>query len=225
MIVDWANITIIALQDTWQAIVLYLPKLFGAIVVFVIGWLIGSFVGKLIAEILKKITFNKLFDKLGWEEAWQKAELKVDPAEFVGAIFKWIIIIVFLSSAVGDVLGLKQFEIFLEEIITWLPNLLVAIAIFVVAIIITDIFEKLIKASVKRMDIGYVGFIGTIVKWSIYIFAFLAIIEQLIGSKVIINTLVSGFVGMIALAFGLAFGLGGKDAAAKFIEDLKKKIS
>ena len=70
MIVDWANITIVALQDTWQAIVLYLPKLFGAIVVFVIGWLIGSFVGKLIAEILKKITFNKLFENYNYGETY-----------------------------------------------------------------------------------------------------------------------------------------------------------
>ena len=224
MIVDWANITIDALKNSWQAIVSYLPKLFGAIVVFVIGWLFATFLGRLIAEILKKLNLNKLFDRLGWKEAWEKAELKVDPAEFVGAIFKWIIIIIFLSSAVVDVLGLKQFETFLTEIVLWLPNLLVAIAIFVVAIVIADILEKLIKASVKKMEIGYVGFIGTLVRWAIYIFAFLAIIEQLIGSEVI-NTLMSGFVAMVALAFGLAFGLGGKDAAAKLIEDLKKKIS
>lgn len=225
MIIDWANVTLDALLSTWQAIVLYLPKLFGATIVFVVGWLVGNFIGKIIAEILKKATFNKLFNRMGWKEALEKAELKVDPAEFVGAIFKWIIIIVFLSSAVGDILGLTQFEVFLNKIVGWLPNLVVAVAIFVVAVIITDILEKIIKASVKRMEIGYVGFIGTIVKWSIYIFAFLAILEQLIGSKVIIDTLVSGFVAMIAIAFGLSFGLGGKDAAAKLIEDFRKKIS
>ena len=208
----------------WDGFFLFLPKLIGALFVFIIGWLFASFIGRLIAEILKKLKFNKLFDKSGWKEAFDKAEFKVNPAEFLGSVFKWILVIVFLLASV-DILGFKQFAIFLASIITWLPNLMVAILIFVVAVILTDILEKLIKASVKKMGIGYVGLIGTAAKWSIYIFALLAILDQLGVATTIVDALVTGFVGMIALAFGLAFGLGGRDAAAGLIEDFKRKIS
>lgn len=208
----------------WDGFFLFLPKLIGALFIFIIGWFFASFIGRLISEVLKKLQFNKLFDKSGWKEAFEKAEFKVNPAEFLGGVFKWILVIVFLLASV-DILGFKQFAVFLTEIITWLPNLMVAILIFVVAVILTDILEKLIKASVKKMGIGYVGLIGTAVRWSIYIFAFLAILDQLGVATTIVDALVTGFVGMLAIAFGLAFGLGGKDAASKLIEDFKRKIS
>ncbi|UZE92901.1 MAG: hypothetical protein IB617_01950 [Candidatus Nealsonbacteria bacterium] len=221
---DWSVITFNALQDTWQGFLLFLPRLIGAIIVFIFGWFLATFLGRFVAEILKKLTFNKFFERKGWREALEKAELKVNPAEFVGGIFKWILVIVFLLASV-DILGFKEFAVILSSIVAWLPNLIVAILIFVVAVILTDILEKIIKASVKKMGVGYVGFIGTAVRWAIYIFAFLAIVDQLGVARNIVNTFVMGFVGMISLAFGLAFGLGGKDAAAQLIEDLKRKIS
>jgi len=208
----------------WDSFFLFLPKLIGALFIFIIGWLFASFIGRLIAEILKKLQFNKLFEKSGWKEALNKAEFKVNPAEFLGSVFKWILVIVFLLASV-DILGFRQFAVFLTSIIAWLPNLMVAILIFVVAVILTDILEKLIKASVKKMGIGYVGLIGTAARWSIYIFALLAILDQLGVATTIVDALVTGFVGMIAIAFGLAFGLGGKDAASNLIEDFKRKIS
>lgn len=224
MIKDWSTITLEALQNTWQGFLLFLPRLLGSIIVFVIGWLVATGVGRLISEILKRLKFNQIFERTGWREALSKAELKVNPSEFVGGICKWILVIVFLLASV-EILGFVQFADFLSDVLGWLPNLIVAVAIFVVAIILTDILEKVIKAGAKKMELGYTGFLGTSVRWAIYVFAGLAILLQLGITPTIINTLVMGFVGMISLAFGLAFGLGGKDAAAKMIEELKRKLS
>jgi hypothetical protein len=224
MIQDWSTITIVALQNTWQSFLLFLPKLLGSIIIFVIGWFFASGVGRLIAEVLKRLKFNQIFERTGWRDALEKAELKVNPSEFVGGICKWILVIVFLLASV-EILGFIQFADFLTKVINWLPNLIVAIAIFVVAVILTDILEKVIKAGVKKIDIGYVGLLGTAVRFAIYTFAALAILSQLGVTPTIINTIVKGFVGMIALAFGLAFGLGGKDTASSLISDLRKKIS
>ncbi len=224
MIQDWTIITITALQDAWQSFLIFIPKLLGAIIIFVVGWFIAIGIGKLVAEVLVRLKFNQLFEKTGWKEALEKAELKVNPSEFIGAIFKWILVIVFLSAAV-DVLKLSQFAVLLNRLIGWLPNLIVAIAIFVVAIILADILEKLTRASVKKIGVKCVGFLGTISRWGIYIFAGLTILSQLGVAPAIINAIVFGFVGMISLALGLAFGLGGKDAAAKLIEEIKEKIT
>ncbi len=224
MVSDWGTITLQALQSTWQGFLNFIPTLIGAIIVFIIGWFIAIGVGKLIAEILARLKFNKLFEKTGWKGALEKAELKVNPSEFIGAICKWILVIVFLLASV-EILGFVQFADFLKSVIGWLPNLIVATAIFVVAIIISDILEKIVKAAVKKLEISYVEFLGAAVRWAIYIFAGLAILLQLGITPTIINTLVIGFVGMIALALGLSFGLGGKEAAAKLIENLREKIS
>ena len=224
MVLDWGTVTLQALQSAWQGFLNFIPVLLGAIIVFVIGWFIALGVGKLIAEILARLKFNKLFEKTGWKGALEKAELKVNPSEFIGAICKWILVIVFLLAAV-EILGFVQFANFLRSVIGWLPNLVVAIAIFVVAIILADILEKIVRAGVKKLELGYAEFLGAAVRWAIYIFAGLAILLQLGVTPTIINTLVIGFVGMIALALGLAFGLGGKEAAAKLIEKIGEKIS
>ncbi len=224
MLGDWSKITIEALQQTWQGFILFLPILILSLLVFIIGWFIATGLGRLIAEVLKRLKFNQIFEKTGWKDALEKADFKVNASEFIGGVVKWILVIVFLLASV-EILGFNQFASFLADIIAWLPNLVVAIAIFVVAIILTDILEKVFKAGVQKMDIGYTGFLGTAIRWAIYIFAGLAILLQLGVTPTIIDTLIKGFVGMVALALGLAFGLGGKETAAKILEDLRKKIS
>jgi len=224
MITDWGVVTLQALQGAWQGFLGFIPALIGAIIIFVIGWFISLGIGKLIAEILNRIKFNKLFEKTGWQGALEKAELKVNPSDFIGAICKWILVIVFLLASV-EILGFVQFASFLRSVISWLPNLIIASAIFVVAIILADILEKIVKAAVKKIEIKYTEFLGVAIRWAIYIFAGLAILLQLGVTPTIINTLVIGFVAMITLALGLSFGLGGKEAASKIIEEVREKIS
>jgi len=224
MINDWSNITLQALQNVWEGALLFLPKLAVGLIVFGIGWIIASAVGKITANILKKINFDSLFSKSGWKSALESAEIKVHPSEFMGAILKWILVIVFLQIFV-EILGLTSFAAFLTRVLEWLPNVIVAAAIFVVSIIVADILDKLIRASVKKLEIKYSNLLGAIVRGAIYTFAIMAILLQLEVAQAIISTLITGFVGMFALAFGLAFGLGGKDAAADAIRNLRDKIA
>jgi hypothetical protein len=224
MVQDWSFITISTLQNIWERFLAFIPVFLAAVIIFIIGWFIAIAIGRIIAQILLRLKFDNLFEKTGWKEALSKAELKVGPSEFVGAVFKWILVIVFLMIS-ADILGLTAFVVMLQKIIGWLPDLIISVIILVVAIIIADILEKIIKASVKKIEVKYVAALGAVVRWAIYIFAVFAVLLQLGVATTVINTLVMGFIFMISLAFGLAFGLGGKEAAAKFIEDFKGKIS
>ncbi len=223
MVLDWTDVTIQALQNLWQGFLGFIPVLVGAIIVFIIGWFISVGVGKLISEILKRIRFNHIFEKGGWKEALEKAEIKVDASGFIGAICKWVLMIVFLLAAV-EILGLVQFADFLVKVLAYLPNVIVAALIFVVAVIIADILEKVVRAVVEGARVDYGQIVGTIVKWSIWIFAILAILIQLKIAPTLLQTLFTGFVALIALAGGIAFGLGGKEVAAELLQDLKKKL-
>jgi len=220
---DWSSITIEALQNLWQGFIGFMPQLIGALIVFIVGWFIAVWIGKLIAEILKRLKFDSIFEKTKWEKALEGAEFKMKISDFFGALVKWVLVIVFLLATV-EILGLSQFAGFLKAIVSWLPNLVVASAIFVVAVVIADFIEKLVKAIVGKMNVGYAGFIGSIIKWAIWIFAILAILAQLGVAREIVQTLIQGLVALLVISSGLAFGLGGKDVAKDILEGFRGKI-
>jgi hypothetical protein len=224
MIQDWSLITMQALQGAWEEMLLFLPNLIAAIIIFILGWFVAIWIGKLIAQILNKLKFDSVFEKTGWREALSNADVKVNPSSFIGAICKWILVVVFLMI-VTDIMGWVAFAGLLAKIIAWMPNLLVAIIILVVAIIIADIVEKLVKVSTKKMGISSVNFLGSVVKGALYVFAGLAVLLQLGVTPEIVKVLIMGFVGTLTLALGLSFGLGGKDAAARIIDDVRRKVS
>ncbi len=223
LLIDWYDITAQALLDLWRVFINFIPALIGALVIFLIGWFISVGIGKIIAEVLRKLKFNQLFDKGGMKTALEKADIKVDASGFVGSIFKWVLVIVFLLAAV-EVLGFTQFAGFLTNVLGYLPNVIVAVLIFVVAVIIADILEKIVRAAVEGTKVGYGDVSGAIVKWSIWVFAILAILYQLNVAPGLIETLVGGVVYLVVIAGGLAFGLGGKDIATDILQGLRKKL-
>jgi len=223
MVQDWADITVQALQGLWQGFLSFIPVLLGAIIVFVIGWFFAVLIGKIITEILKKLKFNQIFEKGGWKTAMEKAEIKVDASGFVGAIVKWVLVIVVLQIAVG-ILGWTDFAVLLGKVIDYLPNVIVAALIFVVAVIVADILQKVVIAAAEGAKFTYTRFAGAIVKWAIWIFAILAILRQLVIAPELVETLFSAIVYGVVAIFVIAFGLGGKDVAAEMLQDLKGKL-
>ena len=220
---DWSSITTQALYNAWENLLLFLPNLLGAIIIFIIGWILAIWLGKLIAGILSKLKFNSIFEKTGWKDALANADIKVEPSGFVGAICKWILVFIFLMIAT-DIVGWTAFAGILASIIAWTPSLIVSIIILVVAIVIADVIEKIVKVSAKKMGVNFVNFLGTIVKGGIYVFAGLAVLSQLGVAPEIVKALIMGFVGTLTIALGLAFGLGGKDAAKDTIEGIRKRL-
>lgn len=223
MIINWIDITTIALVNFWQGFLGFLPSLIGAIIFFIFGYFIAVWVGRIIAKILRKLKINNVFEKGTWKEALEKADLKADIAGFLGIITQWILVVVTLKISV-EILGWFTFAMFLEDIVAYLPRIFVAALIFVVAAIIADIVEKIVKAGVEGIKTGYGRTIGVILKWSIWVFAALAILHQLGIAAVFMETIFFGIVAMLAIAFGLAFGFGGKDVAAEILQDLKREL-
>lgn len=223
ILTDWWTTTVDALENLWVGFIDFIPNLIGALIVFIIGWIIAVAIGKLVAEILKRIKFDRIFEKGGWKTALEKAGIKADVSSFIGAIFKWVLLIAFLIAAV-QILGLGQLKDFFVDVLNYLPNVIVAAFIFVVAVIIADILEKIVRAAVEGAKMGSGQIVGAIVKWSIWVFAILAILYQLGIGKVFMADLFRGIVAMIVLAVGLSFGLGGKDVASEILQDLRNKL-
>jgi mechanosensitive ion channel-like protein len=220
---DLSQATIGALIALWERILVFLPSLILAILVFIVGWFIAIGIGALIAQILTKLKFNNISEKGGWKNALDKAEITVNPSEFIGGIVKWILVITFLTWSV-EILGSDQFAKFLGSILLYLPNVIVAALIFVVTVVLVDIVEKIVKAAVEKSKVGYSQMASSIVKWAIWIFAILAILEQLGIARAFMQIIFSGLVVMLAISFGLAFGLGGKETASDILSNLRGKL-
>jgi small-conductance mechanosensitive channel len=221
--VNWREAAVEGLQNFWEGFINFIPSLIIALIVFLIGWFISSAIGRVIGEVLKRLKFDKFFEARGWQEAMDRAEIKTTVSEFIGGLCKWILIIVFLAISV-EILGLPQFSAFLQKVIAWLPNLLIAVLMFVATVVIANFAEKMVKAGVGKAKVGYSDLAGSIVRWSIWVFGLFAILLQLGIAESLILVLFQGFVALVAIAGGLAFGFGGKDLAAEILSSLREKI-
>lgn len=221
---DFADVLIESLNGVWSGVIGFLPKFIVAVIVFIVGWIIAVAIGKVIAQIIRALKVDKGLQAIGLEETLSKAGFKLDAGAFLGGLVRWFFIIVFLLAAV-DVLGLDAINAFLRDVLGYLPSVIVAAVVLIIGSLVAGVMQRVVVGSAKAASIPSAGFLGGVTKWSIWIFAILIALYHLGVGGVFAQTLFTGFVAMLALAGGLSFGLGGKDAATRYIEKLRKDIN
>ncbi|RJQ31329.1 hypothetical protein C4572_02690 [Candidatus Parcubacteria bacterium] len=220
----WGDVLVQSFEDLWNGIIIFAPKLIVAIIIFIIGLLVASIIGKFVAKVINSLKVDKAFQAVGVEELLHKGGFSLDSGAFIGGLVRWFLIIVFLVASI-DILGLSDVNDFLKNVVlNYLPNVIIAALILVVAAFIAHAMQKIVVGSAKAAGAPSTQFLGGLTKWSIWAFAILAALFQLGIAGAFAQTLFTGFIAMVAIAGGLAFGLGGRDAAAKYIEKLRKDI-
>jgi len=220
----WVDVIRFSLQNLWQGFVLFLPAFLGALIIFFVGLVIATGLGKVVEKLIDALKLDRLLDQLGLGKVLERANVRLHSGRFVGVLVQWFFIIVTLL-AVSDILNLFAFSDFLKQVLLYVPNIVVAVLIMLTGVVMATFLAKLVRASVLAARLHAAHFLGTLAKWSILVFAFLAALSQLGVAGALVNTLIIGFVAMLALAGGLAFGLGGRDVAAAWLEKLKEEIS
>lgn len=210
-------------QGLWVGVIGFVPTLIVAIIIVVIGWAIGALLGRVISQIVKSLKVDEALRKAGVEEFLGHGGINLNTGNFLGGLVKWFVMLVFLIAAL-DVLNLTQVNEFLRSILAYIPQVIVAVLILIAASIIADALRKIVVSSAMAADVKSAGFLGSVTKWAIWIFAILVALSQLGIAAVLVHTLFTGFVVAVSLAFGLAFGLGGQEAAAKAIEKMGKEM-
>jgi hypothetical protein len=219
------NAVMISLQDLWVRFFGFLPVLIGAILVLIIGWLVAVAVGNLVTRVLKVAKLNDVFDKIsGLRSSLQKAGMELNAALFVGAVVKWFIIIVTLM-ATSDILGLAGVTLFLNQIIAYLPNVVVAAVMVIAGILFANFVQKITRASAETAKLPHSSAAAAVVKWAVLVFTFIATLVQLGIAEVLLQTLFTGFVAMLAIAGGISFGLGGKNSAEKVLKHMENDVN
>ena len=210
--------------DIWYTVAIYMPRILAAVIVFLIGWIVATILYRIVVEVAKVLKIDEALKHAGLNEAAKEAGFKLDAGAFIATLVMWFVALVFLVASL-EILGLSVVTVFLERVILlYLPQVIVASLILVLGAIISEVVRGLVTGSARAAGARSANFAGSVAKWAIWTFAVLAALDQLQVATVFIQTLFTGLVISLSLAFGLAFGLGGKDAAARAIEKIREEI-
>lgn len=211
-----------SLANLWLGIAAFLPNLFGALVILLIGLIVAAALGSIVERLLEALKVDNALNKAGVDTHVSRGGLRLRAAYLCGQIVRWFFIIVFVLAA-ADTLGLYALTAFLRDVLSYVPNVIVAALILVVSLAIANVLARIVAASTAAARLAGAGVLSTITWWSIVLFGIFAALLQLNVAAAIIQTLVTGIIAMLALAGGLAFGLGGKSYAEHLLEKLRRR--
>ena len=208
-----------AINSIVEAIVLYVPKFIAGLIILLIGIIIASIVKTIILSVAKTLKFETFLKRYGVPELRQDYNW----SNLIAEISRWFVIIIFLIPT-ADVWGLPRIGTLLNEVLLYLPNVFVAVVLALVGFVLASLAHDVILASLKGVSQESAKMIATGTQWAISIFVILAVLNQLGVASDLIRILFTGIVAMIAIAGGIAFGLGGQDSARQVLEEFKKRI-
>jgi len=193
-----------------------IPKVIGFVVILVIGWFIANLIAKAVGALLRAVKFNDLAQRSGLSGFVQKTGIKTDAAGLVADVAKWFVRLIALVVAF-DALGLPAVSQVLQQLLLWLPNLIVALVLLVIAGLAANALHGLVRGATAQAGLGNPDVLANIARIAVWAFAIVVVVNQLGIATTLVNTLFMATVGALALALGLAFGLGGRETAAEIV--------
>jgi hypothetical protein len=221
---DWGQAILTSFTSALALVFAFIPKLIGFLVIMLVGWLVARALGKAVTFLLRKIGFDNFSNRIGLTRFEQRMGIHLDPADFLGQIVFWFIILVFLVPALES-LGLTSITLILNELISYIPSVFVAILILFLGTLLATVVADIVRGAVATAHVGNPNVFAEISRWAIILFAVLMALTELDIATALVLELFGAIVFGSALAFGLAFGLGGRDAAKRLIESSENALS
>jgi len=213
-----------SLAVLWFEVVRFLPQLALALIVVIVGWMIGGVLSKVIQKLFRTLKLNELSDKAGVTELVSRTGHSFHPDRFLGSLVKWFVILAFAVVAF-DILKLQEVTTFMREVVLgYLPQVFVAVLILFAAMVIAGLARKTLAATLRASGATIkADLLSKVAYYLIIMFGVMAALNQLRIADELIQTLFMGMVFALSLGAGLAFGLGGKEAAGRYIDSITRK--
>lgn len=224
LIQSWSQVFLLSLQGLWFGFVDIFPRILLAIVIFIIGWIVATTLGKLVMMAIDSLKLDRSFKDTGVDEALARAGARLHIGKIFGELVKWFIVVVFLVASL-NILHLDQVTLFLQQVLFYIPQVIIAALILVAGTILADFVRKLVSGSAAIANVRSARMLGSIAYYAIWILALVTALDKLGIFGYFGQILFTGLVIMIALAFGLAFGLGGKDVAGRWLARVSEDLS
>ena len=197
----------------------FLPNFFGGVGILIFGLIIATLLKRVLLTVF---TFIRLDGLLHRTRLMNRSEVAIWE-EVLAEILRWTVVILFLIPTL-EVWNLSRATLVINQLLLYLPNVIVAVVIAFVGLVAANLGHDLVKHSVKTIGATSANTLATLTKWLIIFFTILVVLNQLGVAQDLVRILFTGIVVMIALAGGLAFGLGGKEIAREILEELRKKF-
>lgn len=213
-----------SLLSLWNSIISAVPQVAYALIVFVIGLIIAAVLSHVVLRVVELLRVDELVARLEVKSMLDRVGIRLKVGALLAWIVRWFFIIVTLVAST-DILGWEQVTDYLQKVVLYIPNVIIAVIILLAGILLANFVRNIVKSAVEAAKLSSADFLSGMAKWSILIFSFMAALVQLQIAPDLIRTLFTGLVAMLALAGGLAFGLGGKEHASRILDQLRKDIS
>jgi hypothetical protein len=194
-----------------------IPRIIGFAVVLIIGWIIAALLARGVQALLHAVRFNELARRSGFANFVQQMGVKDDSAGVIASVVKWFVRLIALVVAF-DTLGLPAVSNVLNQLLLWLPNLVVALVVLVIGGLAANALSRLVRGATAEGGFTNPDMLATVARVAVWGFTIVVAVSQLGIATTVINTLVIGVIGAVALALGLAFGLGGRERAAQMLD-------
>jgi hypothetical protein len=217
-VTEWSTALMSSLATAMALFFSAIPKIFGFIVILIVGWVVASLVEKAVAALLRTIKFNDLAKRSGLADFVNKMGTGTDSAGVLGAVVKWFIRLIALVVAF-DALGLPAVSDVLRQLLLWLPNVVVALVVLVIGGLLASALSNVVRGAAAKSALGNPDLLAKVASGLVWAFAIVVAVNQIGIATALVNTLFMAVVGAVALALGLAFGLGGRDTAAEIVRN------
>ncbi len=222
---SWGDLVFSSLQQVWMQFASFIPALLGALIVFVILLIVAAGLGALVERVINMLKLDTLLRRAGVEQYVERAGIRLSSGRFLGQAVYWFVVIVDLL-AVSGMLGLSSFAAFLMSVVSYVPHIVAAVLIVLASAVIANFLKKVVRGSVLSARLHAANFLGGLSWWAILLVGLSAGLRELGVGQIFadyIGAVLQGVVLMVALAFGLSFGLGGKEYAAHLIERFRSQ--
>ena len=216
VVTDWGTAVMSSVAAALALLLSGIPKLIGFLVMVIIGWLIASAIATAVAALLRAVKFNDLAQRAGLTGFVRNMGIHNDAAGFLADVAKWFVRLIVLVTAF-DALGLPAVSQVLQQLLLWLPNLVVALVVLVIGGLAANALASLVRGATAEAGLGNPDLLTAIARVAVWAFAIVVAVNQIGVAATLVNTLFMAVVGALALALGLAFGLGGRETAALIV--------
>lgn len=215
-ITEWSDAFLTSLASAMVLFFSAIPKILGFLLIVIVGWLLASLIDKGVTALLRRIGFNQLATRAGLADFVAKMGLDTDAAGVIGLLLRWLVRIVALVVAF-DALGLPAVSEVVRQLLLWLPNVIVALAILVIGGLAARGLGNVVRGAASEAGLSNAHFLSKVASVVVWVFAIVVAIHQIGVATELVNALFIAVVGALALGLGLAFGLGGRETAAQIV--------
>lgn len=220
---NWGDAVTTSLTRALSSVTAAIPNILAFIAIIIVGWIVAGLLASALVSVLRTVKFNRLARNSGFSDFVEGMGVKTSATVFIGEIAKWFVRLIALVVAF-DALGLPAVSNVLEQLLLWLPNLAVALVILVIGGLIAKAVGGLAQSSAREAGFARASLIGTIARASIWAFAIIVAVNELGIAENAVNALLVAVLAATSLGLGLAFGLGGQEAAADIIADSRRRF-